>query len=388
MGKKLKAFAPGRTEIAGNHVDHQHGIAVTGSLKQGISADVELRDDDIIYIDSEGFEPFEVDITKIEAPDKYPEDKHYTTESLVAGVAYAFLQRGIEIKGFNAKLSSTIGSGMGLSSSAAFELLMAVILNVAYNEGKFNKMELAQIGHFAECEYFNKPCGLLDETAISYGGIIEIDFEDPENLKVSPIEFDFTKQGLGAVLVDSGAQHGDISEMYAAIPGDIKKVANLSGVDYLRDLDDSKFMCNIKDFREKVGDKQTMRAIHFYHEQMLTSQRIDALKSGNTKLFTYLHGVSGTSSAEFLQNITISEENQAATICQAICELCLDYTCRGDFNNRGASRIHGGGFGGCIQVFLPYEQVEDFVSRVNKIYGKEVATQIEFSPSGAHAEFV
>lgn len=361
MPNTFKAFAPGRTEIAGNHVDHQHGVAVTGSLKQGISANVELRDDNIIRFESEGFEPFEVDITSVPEPKDYPEDKHYTTESMVAGVANAFLKRNIPINGFTAKATSTIGSGMGLSSSAACELLIAVILNDAYNDGKLSKMELAQIGQYAECKYFNKPCGLLDQTAISYGGIIQIDFEDPENLKVNPIDFDFDKQGLGAVLVDSGAQHGDISDMYAAIPGDIKKVANMSGVNFLRELDDTKFMWSIKDLRKKVGDKQTMRAIHFYHEHMLTLQRIEALKAGNTKLFTHLHGVSGTSSAEFLQNIKISDENQAATICQAICELCLDYCCRNNFENRGASRIHGGGFGGCIQVFLPKEQLEDFV---------------------------
>lgn len=388
MSKKLFAFAPGRTEIAGNHVDHQHGIAMTGSLSQGISADVELRDDDIILIDSEGFDTFEVDINKIPNYKDFDKSKHYTTEALVAGVAFAFKERGIDIHGFNAKISSTIGSGMGLSSSAAFELLIGVILNEAYNEGKLSKMELAQIGLFAEYKYFNKPSGLLDQTAISYGGIILIDFKDPNNLKVEPIDFSFEKANIGAVLVDSKVQHGDISNMYAAIPGNIKSVANLNNVEYLRDLDKNKFMENISASKNANGEKSTMRAIHYYHEMNLVEKRIQALKDNDAKLFMYLHGLSGSSSAEFLQNTIISEENQATSYCQAICELCLDEVCNGDFSNRGASRIHGGGFGGCIQVFLPIEQVDDFCKRIDDIYGQKVANLIEFSDSGAYAKFV
>lgn len=388
MSKKMKAFAPGRTEIAGNHVDHQHGIAVTGSLSQGISADVELRNDDIIYIDSQGFDPFEVDINKIPDPQNYPQDKFFTTESIVAGVAYAFKQRNIDIHGFSAKLTSTIGAGMGLSSSAACELLIAVILNEAYNEGRFSKMELAQIGHFAECEFFKKPCGLLDETAVSYGGIIKIDFKDSTNLKVEPIDFSFEKAGIGAVLVDSGVDHGDISDMYAAIPQDIKRVAQLNGVDFLRDLQQDKFIENILNVKNETSEKATMRAIHYYHEINLVKQRIEALQKGDGKMFMYLHGLSGSSSAEFLQNTVISEKNQAASFCQAICELALDVVCDKDYSNRGASRIHGGGFGGCIQVFLPIDQQESFCNFCNKVYAADVAKPIEFSAQGAFAKFV
>lgn len=388
MTNKMIAFAPGRTEIAGNHVDHQHGIAVTGTLSQGIEASVELRDDDIIQIDSVGFEPFEIDINKIESPQNYPQSKHYTPQALVEGVAYAFKERGVDIHGFSAQISSTIGAGMGLSSSAAFELLIAVILNVAYNNSKFSKMELAQIAQFAECEYFNKPCGLLDQTAISYGGIIQIDFQDPNNLKVEPINFDFEKANIGAVLVDSGVQHGDISDMYAAIPNNIASVAKLNGVDFLRDLSVDDFCKNLMNAKNNVGEKPTMRAVHYYHEINLVKQRIDALKNNDAKLFMYLHGLSGSSSAEFLQNTVISEENQAASFCQAICELCLDFVCNNNYSNRGSSRIHGGGFGGCIQVFLPREQMFDFCNSINKIYNKDVAQPIEFADKGAFAKFL
>ena len=387
MSKKMKAFAPGRTEIAGNHVDHQHGIAVTGSLSQGITADVELRNDDIIYIESQGFEPFEVDINQIPDPQNYPKEKFFTTESIVSGVAYDFRKRNVDIHGFSAKMSSTIGSGMGLSSSAACELLIAVILNEAYNQGRFSKMELAQIGHFAECEFFKKPCGLLDETAVSYGGINKIDFKDPKNLKVETLDFDFAKENIGAVLVDSGVDHGDISDMYAAIPQDIKRVAQTYGVDFLRDLQQDKFTENIMNAKNETGEKATMRAIHYYHEINLVEQRIEALQKGDGKMFMYLHGLSGSSSAEFLQNTIISEENQAAGFCQAICELALDVACNKDYTNRGASRIHGGGFGGCIQVFLPLDQLETFCNLVNQIYEAEVAKPIEFSADGAWANF-
>lgn len=386
MSKNFKAFAPGRTEIAGNHVDHQHGIAVTGSLQQGISAEVELRDDKIIHINSEGFEPFEVDIDKI-AEAMSPDPTMYnTTESLVAGVVHKFIEAGIPISGFNANCSSTIGAGMGLSSSAAFELLIGVILNDAYASGKFSKMELAQIGQFAEVKYYGKPCGLLDQTAISYGGIIKIDFANPQILDVKPINFSFEKAGLGAVLVDSGAEHGDISHMYASIPEDMKKVAEICGVEFLNDTDIKTLSKNLMNEDFVLGDKATNRGINYFHEMNLTRERIKAMESGDGKLFTYLHGLSGSSSAQFLQNVMVSEEDQQATLCQAICELCLDQACEGDYTNRGASRIHGGGFGGCMQVFLPLEQVSKFCELVNKIYGREAATEIQFSSSGAKTD--
>ena len=386
MSKNFKAFAPGRTEIAGNHVDHQHGVAVTGSLKQGISADVELRDDKIIHINSEGFEPFDVDIDKVAEAMAPNPSKFNTTEALVAGVAHKFIEAGVPISGFTANCSSTIGAGMGLSSSAAFELLIAVILNDAYASGKFSKMELAQIGHFAEVEYYGKPCGLLDETAISYGGIIKINFANPEVLDVKPIDFSFERAGLGAVLVDSGAEHGDISHMYAAIPGDMKKVAELCGVEFLNETNIDTLSKNLMNAEKVLGDKAVNRGINYFHEINLTKERIKAMEAGDGKLFMQLHGLSGSSSAQFLQNVTVSEEDQQATLCQAICEICLDQACEGDYTNRGASRIHGGGFGGCMQVFLPIEQVSKFCELVNNIYNRQAASEIQFSTSGAKTE--
>lgn len=388
MSKKMFAFAPGRTEIAGNHVDHQHGIAVTGSLQQGISADVKLREDNIIVINSEGFEPFKVDIDKIKRDKSIPEEEKFTTKALVAGVVHCFLERGIDIHGFEAQASSTIGAGMGLSSSAAFELLIGVILNEAYNDGKLGKMELAQIGQFAEVEFYGKPCGLLDQTAISYGGIIQIDFANPEVLDVKAIDFSFEDAKIGAVLVDSGAEHGDISDMYAAIPGDMKKVANKCEVNFLGEITAEDLSKDLKDIEENIGDKPSVRAIHYFHEINLVKQRIQAMKNKDAQKFINLHGLSGSSSAQFLQNVTVSEKDQQATFCQAVCELCLDKACNEDYNNRGSSRIHGGGFGGCIQVFLPIDQVENFCNYVNNIYKKEVATEIQFSKEGAYAKFI
>lgn len=383
MKKLMKAFAPGRTEIAGNHVDHQHGKAVTGSLQQGISADVELRDDFIVRIESEGFDPFEVNLKTNLSPNK---EEYETSLSLVKGVANCFKERKIEINGFTAKMNSTIGSGMGLSSSAAFELLIGVVFNEAYNDGKLNKMELAQIGQIAEVEYYGKPCGLLDQTAISYGGIIAIDFANPEILEVEPIDFSFEENGLAAVLVDSNADHGDISYLYASIPEEMKKVANVCGADYLGETNTQTLAENL--MNEKLSNRSSIRAIHYFHEINLVEERIKAMKNGDAKLFTLLHGLSGSSSAQFLQNVTVSETDQQATLCQAICELALDVVCNNNFTNRGASRIHGGGFGGCIQVFLPKCQVEAFKTLVNNIYGRNAAEEIAFSERGAWAKFL
>ena len=299
MPKNFKAFAPGRTEIAGNHVDHQHGVAVTGSLKQGINASVELRSDQIIHIDSEGFEPFDVDINKVQSEMKPDTSMYNTTEALVAGVVHKFLEAGVPIKGFNAKCTSNIGAGMGLSSSAAFELLIGVILNDAYANGKFSKMELAQIGQFAEAQYYGKPCGLLDQTAISYGGIIKIDFANPEVLDVKKIDFTFKEAGLGAILVDSGAEHGDISHMYAAVPGDMKKVSEKCGVEFLNETNIETLSKNIIEAAKELGDKAINRGISHFHEMNLTKERIKAMEKGDGKLLMQLHGLSGASSAQF-----------------------------------------------------------------------------------------
>lgn len=384
MNEKFQAFAPGRTEIAGNHVDHQHGFAVTGSLEQGISADVELRSDQIIHVKSEGFKSFDVDINEIAktmAPDPL---KFNTTYSLVAGVVHKFIENNVEISGFNITCKSTIGAGMGLSSSAAFELLIAVILNDAFANGRFSKMELAQFAQFAEVEYYGKPCGLLDQTAISYGGIIKIDFKDPQNLIVENINVDFKKAGIGAVLVDSGADHGDISHLYAAIPTDMKNTANFCGVDFLNQTTSSEISKNLVAIQKNFGDKALVRSLNYYHEINLTEQRILALESNNPNLFMRLHGLSGQASAQFLQNVTISEQDQQANLCQVICELCLDEACNKNYENRGSSRIHGGGFGGCIQVFLPIDQVNCFIEKVNNIYNRNAASEIQFSNFGAH----
>lgn len=380
----MKAFAPGRTEIAGNHVDHQHGIAVTGSLEQGISADVELRNDGKILIESTGFEPFELDIAEFKKSSEPNTAEFNTSESLVKGVLKKFLDAGVEIGGFSAKCTSNIGAGMGLSSSAAFELLIGVILNDAFANERFSNMELAQIGQFAEVQYYGKPCGLLDQTAISYGGVIQINFENPEILQVEKIDFSFMDCGIGSVLVDSGADHGDISDMYAAIPADMKLAANCCNAEFLNDINVDNFTQAISNPGIDLTDKSINRAMHYFHEINLVHERIQAMKCGDARKFIYLHGLSGSSSAQFLQNVGLSDTNQKATIAQAICELCLDAVCDGDFTNRGSSRIHGGGFGGCIQVFLPIEQLSKFIDMVNNIYKRDAAEEIRFSKKGAY----
>lgn len=387
MSNKIYAFAPGRTELAGNHVDHQHGVAVTGSLTQGIQANVCLNNTNIINIKSEGFEPFEVNINDIKNKEYLDNIDKFTSKSLVEGIVYSFIKRNIQISGFDAIIKSDIPSGMGLSSSAAFELLIGVILNMAFNNNKLSKMELAQIGHFAEVEFYGKNCGLLDQTAISYGGIIKIDFSDPDNLNVLPINFSFKDKGISAILVNCGAEHGNISDMYSSIPDQMIKVANNCNVNYLNETNTKTLFKNLNNIKQKTGQKPCCRAIHYFHEINLVKQRIKALENNDMRTFMYLHGLSGSSSAQFLQNVNIDNTQQDATLCQAICELALDITCNNDYTNRGASRIHGGGFGGCIQIFLPHNQTREFCNIVDNVYNKTVAFNIDFSKLGAYAKF-
>ncbi len=388
MGRKLKAFAPARTEIAGNHVDHQHGVAVTGSLEQSMDADIELNGTNIINVKSEGYDPFSLNIDEVKDNRFDIEANKFTSKALVAGVVRAFIDMGYDISGFDVSMTSSIPYAMGLSSSAAYEVLFANILNTAFADKKVSKMKIAQIGQYAESEYYGKPCGLLDQTAISYGGIISIDFKDPSNLVVEPLDFDFGDNGISVVLVNTGAEHGDISYLYAEIPEQMKKVSNKLGVDFLGESDVDTFMQNLAKFRGTVDGKTVLRGIHYYHEINLTRARIKALKEGNGKQFMLCSGLSGSSSSRYLQNVSVSETDKTTEVVCGIVDLALDHACDGDYTNRGFGRIHGGGFGGCIQVFMPTPQLDSFTNYLCSVYDKDRIQNIKITHEGSNAWFV
>ena len=351
--------APGRTEISGNHTDHQHGCVLAAAVDMQTDAEVRLNGTHLILIDSEGFQPVTVDLDDLSVH----EDEKNTTASLVRGVAAAFQARGCKLQGFDAKISSTVLPGSGLSSSAAFEVLIGRILNGLFFENKLSAIEIAQIGQYAENVYFGKPSGLMDQMASSVGGLVFIDFADPKKPVVEKVDFDFAHCGYTPCILDSGADHADLTDEYAVIPQEMRSVARCFGKEVLREVNEAEFYAQLKQVREQTGDRAVLRAMHFFDENRRVLEQVQALKNGDFEGF--LAGVrdSGRSSWMLLQNIIPlgSTAHQQMALAQALCEKLLD--------GRGACRVHGGGFAGTILAFVPDEMLGQFRSGAEAVLG-------------------
>lgn len=352
--------APGRTEICGNHTDHQHGCVIAAAVNLEVTADVCLNASDYINIDSEGYPKFSVDIRDLCAK----EDEINTTAALIRGIAFAFQQRGAELKGFDAKIRSTVLPGSGLSSSAAFEVLIGTIMNHLFMDGKVDAVEVAKIGQWAENTYFGKPCGLMDETASAVGGMVYIDFNDPEKPIVEKLSFDFSGCGYALCIIDSGADHASLTHEYAAIPNEMRAVADFLGKEYLRDADENSFYEHLPEMRKVAGDRAVLRAAHFFDENRRVQEMKQALEAGNIQEFLNIVNVSGQSSWNLLQNITPvgQTENQDIALCLTIAKKLL--------GSEGAVRVHGGGFAGTIQAFVPVNMLSDFKAGMEKLLGE------------------
>jgi len=330
--------APGRTEISGNHTDHQHGCVLAAAVNMQTTAEVTLRDDDCIRVASEGYAPVEIRLDDL----SIHEDEKNTTAAIVRGVAAAFQQRGCELRGFDASVRSTVLPGSGLSSSAAFEVL---------------------IGQYAENVYFGKPSGLMDQTASSVGGLVFIDFADPQTPLVERVEFDFAHCGYTPCILDSGADHADLTDEYAAIPQEMRSVARCFGKEVLREVNEAEFYAQLKQVREQTGDRAVLRAMHFFDENRRVLEQVQALKNGDFEGFLAGVRASGRSSWMLLQNIIPlgSTAHQQMALAQALCEKLLD--------GRGACRVHGGGFAGTILAFVPDEMLGQFRSGAEAVLG-------------------
>ena len=352
--------APGRTEISGNHTDHQHGCVLAAAVDMQTDAEVRLNGTHLILIDSEGFQPVTVDLDDLSVH----EDEKNTTASLVRGVAAAFQARGCRLQGFDAKISSTVLPGSGLSSSAAFEVLVGRILNGLFFENKLSAIEIAQIGQYAENVYFGKPSGLMDQMASSVGGLVFIDFADPKKPVVEKVDFDFAHCGHTLCIIDSHASHADLTDEYAAIPEEMRRVARVFGKDVLREVDEAEFYANLKSAREAAGDRAVLRAMHFFDENRRVQQQVQALERDDFEGF--LAGVrdSGRSSWMLLQNVVPagSREHQQMALALAACEKQLA--------GRGACRIHGGGFAGTLLAFVPNEALASFRANMEAVLGE------------------
>ena len=367
--------AAGRTELSGNHTDHNRGRVLAASIQLDTIATVTVTDDSspeaaIVEIVSEGYPPVRVDISNLEKV----ADEAGKTDSLVRGIAASISSRGGKVGGFTASTSSRVLKGSGLSSSAALEVLVGSIFNELFNDGRFSPVELAIMVQEAENNYFDKPCGLMDQVACAVGGAVTIDFADKANPVVEPVAADFASAGYTLAVVDSGGDHADLTPDYSAIPGEMKAVAAALGSEVLRDAAEKDFYVALADIRKESGDRAVLRAIHFYDENKRVVEMVDALRSGNIE--EYLDGVrrSGDSSYRFLQNVYSPRhvERQAVSLALALTERFL--------NGTGASRVHGGGFAGTIQVFIPSDRFEEYVAYMEEFFGNGSVVPLSVRP--------
>ena len=364
--------APGRTEIGGNHTDHQRGRVLAAAVNLDTQAAVRLNGTDTIRILSQGYPLCEVDL-KVLTPQA---DEVNGTASLIRGVAARFVELGCEVKGFDAYCESTVLPGSGLSSSAAYEVLIGTILNHLFFDGRISAPEIAMIGQYAENVFFGKPCGLMDQTTSSVGGLVTIDFFEKENPNIRSVNFDFSACGHALCIIDSRASHADLTDEYAAIPGELKLICAHFGKDVLTQIDPNDFYAAIPALREKCGDRAVMRAIHFYQENERVPQQVAALEAGDFNKFLALVKESGFSSFMYLQNVIPAgrTRNQEMAIALGLCEHYLQ--------GKGAYRVHGGGFAGTVQAFVPFEILDSFKTGIDAALGEGACHILSIRPQG------
>lgn len=364
--------APGRTEVCGNHTDHNHGCVLAASVNLDAVAAVGKNDENIVRVKSEGYKIDAVDLGNLGV---MPAERG-KSESLIRGVCAAFKNRGYNIGGFDAVTASDVLSGSGLSSSAAFEVLIGTILNHLYNDGKVSAVEIAQIAQFAENEYFGKPCGLMDQMACSVGGFVRIDFNDPAAPVIEKLEFDFGACGHALCIVDTGGNHADLTDEYAAVRKEMENVASKFGKNVLRDVDKEEFEKNISVIRDVTGDRAVLRAMHFYNENTRVEKQSVALRNGDFEAFKALIIESGFSSYMYNQNVytCAAPSSQPVSLALAMCQEIL--------SGKGAWRVHGGGFAGTIQAFVPMDCLDEFKTKICAVFGEKSCYVLNIRPEG------
>lgn len=354
--------APGRTEVGGNHTDHNKGCVVAASVNLDSVALVKVNNTKIVNFKSEGFDILPVDLSDLSVQS----NEVNKTESLIRGIAARFVQLGYRIGGFDAVSNSKVLPGSGISSSASFEVLVGEIFNHLFNDGKINPIEIAQISQYAENEYFGKPCGLMDQMAISVGGFTAIDFKDPAKPIVEKVDFDFKKAGYHLVITNTKGDHADLSGEYGAVPSEMKSVARELGHEVLRECELSELVHNIKPIRDSIhNDRALLRAIHFFKENQRAVDLKKALEAKDMDHVLELIRQSGQSSYMYLQNVTVpgSVKSQNLALALALSDVYL--------NGEGACRVHGGGFEGTIQAFVPTHLLNGYIELMQSVFGED-----------------
>lgn len=352
--------APGRSEIGGNHTDHQHGEVLAASINNDAIAIVKVSNEPCIKILSDGFDLIAISLDDI----TLREEEKESTTALIKGILADMKQRGYQIGGFQAYITSDVLIGAGLSSSAAYETLIGTILSGLYNNMNVSAVEIAMIGQYAENIYFGKPCGLMDQMACSVGNLVHIDFADPGNPKVEKVDFDMNRHGYSLCITDTKGSHADLTADYAAVPEEMKKVARFFGKEVLVEVNKDMLLSQITKIRKEVGDRGVLRAIHFICENERVRKEVEALKKEQIDDFLSLVKASGDSSFKYLQNVYSNSDvqHQNVSVALALSDMFL--------GEKGVSRVHGGGFAGTIQAFVKNETVADYQKQMNAVFGE------------------
>ena len=364
--------APGRTELGGNHTDHQRGCVLAASVSLDLMAAAAPNGTSTVVLESEGYEVLHVDISDDTV---HPEEVNQTA-SLIRGIAAAIRHRGYQPEGFNACVISDVPGGSGLSSSAAFETLIGVIFNHMFCKDALDSVEIAKIGQYAENVYFGKPCGLMDQMACAVGGAIAIDFAKKNDPQITKIPFSFAESGYQLCIIDSGADHADLTEDYAAVPAEMKSIAQYFGKEVLREVPEEQFRSQIASLRKACGDRAVLRAAHFYRENDRVKAETEALQTGDFQEYLRVAKESGYSSFMYLQNVYSSRfpEQQAVAVALMTAEHIL--------GGEGGCRVHGGGFAGTIQAFVPVQKVESFRREIDAVLGEGSCKVLQIRPFG------
>lgn len=364
--------ASGRTEIGGNHTDHNRGKVLAAAVGLDVIAYVIPTRENVITVQSEGFPRDTVKLDVLEPV----EAELNSSAALIRGVAAGFVKEGLKIGGFEAYTTSNVLKGSGISSSAAFEVLIGTILSHLYNDGNVSAVKVARIAQYAENRFFGKPSGLLDQMASSVGGFITIDFKDTANPVIESISYDFASSGYSLCVVDTKGNHADLTPEYAAIPQEMKAVAEYFGKKELRDIDKTQVMENSADIRAKLGDRAFLRAMHFFDENVRVEREAAALKAGNINEFFKNVNESGNSSYKYLQNIYAPKNPSEQGLSVGL------YAAENVLEGRGACRVHGGGFAGTIQAFVPNDKLDAFTDTMESLFGKGSCHKLYIRPCG------
>lgn len=373
-GDEIRLFsAPGRTEIGGNHTDHQHGCVLAAGLNLDVVAAVKQTGTNEVRIQSKGYP---MDVIKLD--DTEPRKEEFDRASaLIRGVIRKISDMGYKISGFDAYTVSNVLKGSGMSSSAAFEVLIGTVINGLFCNNEIDAVEIAKIAQYAENVYFGKPCGLMDQMASSVGSVVAIDFENTDLPIVKKVDFDFSKTGYSLCIIDSGANHADLTDEYAAITVEMRMVANYFNKDFLREVDPQEFFKNLSGVREALkNDRAIIRAMHYFNESQRAVDEAQALEDNDFERFLDIVKKSGYSSYMYLQNIYAASQptNQAVSLVLALCDEFL--------GENGAYRVHGGGFAGTVQAFVPNDMTEEFKTQIEAVIGEGMCHILSIRPVG------